>query len=235
MPNNASDKDKKKKDKKKKTDPKPLHKEDDASQDSSPLSRSVAGKDESSLDLSFPLDRMEEAIQEHATGEAAEDSDSEQMKKVLRVEHSRAITVDERLAMRRKFRDEIRKANPMVSSDELKSLLNEAMLGPAIEWRRKQVQSAKDFLSLLPLGTVKKADALSSCAEPKTSIPLGMKKILTLTRDERVDVLVVTKDAYPDARRGAFTLKYKIALWEAHVKKQGGNPGRNLGNVDLSC
>jgi hypothetical protein len=89
MPNNASarrDKDKKKKDKKKKKDPKPLHKEDNASQDSNSLS--VAGKDETRLDLSFSLDRMEEAIQEYATGEAAEDSGSEHMKKkkVLRVE-----------------------------------------------------------------------------------------------------------------------------------------------------
>ena len=61
-----------------------------------------------------------------------------------------------------------------------------------------------------------------------------MIKIVSLTRDERVDVYAATKDAYPDAQRGAFTLKYKIALWEAHVRKQGGNPGRNLGNVDLS-
>ncbi len=29
-------------------------------------------------------------------------------------------------------------------------------------------------------------------------------------------------------------LKYKLALWEADVKKKGGNPGRHLGNVDLS-
>jgi hypothetical protein len=53
MPNNASarrDKDKKKKDKKKRTDPKLLHKEDKASQDSSSLSPSVAEKGEASLD-----------------------------------------------------------------------------------------------------------------------------------------------------------------------------------------
>jgi hypothetical protein len=220
MPNNASarrDKDKKKKDKKKKKDPKPLHKEDNASQDSSPLSHAVAGKDESSLDLSFSLDRMEEAIQECATGEAAEDSDSEHMRKVLRVKHSRATTMDERLDMRRKFRDEIRNANPLVARNELKSLLNEAMFGAALEWRRKEVQSVKDSLSLLPLGTVKKADALSSCAEPKACIPLGMIKMLSLTSDERVEVYAATKDAYPDAHREAFTLQYKIALWEADV------------------
>jgi hypothetical protein len=177
---------------------------------------------------------MQETIQKHATGEAAEDSDSEHMKKVLRVEHARVTTIDERMNMRRKFRDEIRKANPLVSNDELKSLLGEAMLGAALEWRRKEVQSAKDSLSLLPLGTVKKADALSSCAEPKTNIPLGMMKILSLTSDERIQVYAATRDAYPDTKEDAFSLKYKIALWEADVKKKGGNPGRHLGNVDLS-
>jgi hypothetical protein len=93
MPNNASarrDKDKKKKDKKKKKDPKPLHKEDKASQDSSSLSPSVAGKDEASLDkgfLSLSSDRMEEA---------AENSDSEHLKRVLRVEHARDTTIQAR-------------------------------------------------------------------------------------------------------------------------------------------
>ncbi len=80
-----------------------MHKEDNASQDSSPLSLSVAGKDESNQDPSLPLDWMEEAIQEHAAGEAAEDSNVEHMRMVLRVEHSKAITMDERLDMRRKF------------------------------------------------------------------------------------------------------------------------------------
>jgi hypothetical protein len=107
-------------------------------------------------------------------------------------------------------------------------------LGAALEWRREQLQSAKDSLSLLPLGTVKKAYALSSSAESKTIIPLGMTRMSSLTRDEKVDVYAATKDAYPDETRGAFSLKLKIALWEADVRKKGGNPGRNLDNVDLS-
>ena len=60
MPNNANarrEKEKKKKDKKKKTVPPPLHKEDEASMDSSSLSLSLAGKDKASQD-SISLSRV---------------------------------------------------------------------------------------------------------------------------------------------------------------------------------
>ncbi len=43
-----------------------------------------------------------------------------------------------------------------------------------------------------------------------------------------------TRLANQDADSKAFTLVYKIALWEADVKKKGNNPGGNLGEVDLS-
>jgi hypothetical protein len=231
MPNNANarrEKDKKKKDKKKKTDPKPLHKEDKASQDSSSLSPSVAGKDEASLDkisLSLSSDRMRSS---------ADISDAEHQKRLLLMEHARDTTTLERLALRKIFREEIRNVNPLVPRDELNSLLSEAMLGAALESRRKKFQSAKDALSLLPLGTVKKEDALSLCAEPKADIPLDWMKILSLTKGERVTIYEETRAAIPGADGDAFSLKYKLALWEADVKKKGGNPGRHLGNADLS-
>ncbi len=43
-----------------------------------------------------------------------------------------------------------------------------------------------------------------------------------------------TRAAIPDADEKAFALKYKLALWEADVKKKGSNSGDNLGKVDLS-
>ena len=141
MPNNSStrrDKDKKNKDKKnkdnKKTDTPPLLEEDTASADSNSLSLSVAGKEqtrpESSLilyeraltrpDLLLSLAVMEEHMQKHAKGE--EDAGTEQMKDFLLYEHSLATTLDERMDMRKKFTDEIRNANQLVSREELKSL-----------------------------------------------------------------------------------------------------------------
>ena len=232
MPNNASarrDKDKKKKDKKKKTDPKPLHKEDKASQDSSSLSPSVAGKDEASLDkgsLSLSSDRMEEA---------AEISDAEHLKRVLRVEHSQDTTIPESLELRRKFREEIQKVNPLVSRDELKSLLGEAMLGAALESRRKKFQSAKDALSLLPLGTVKKAVALSSGAEPKAGIPLDWRKILSLTKDERASIYDATnKSGKRRCRRRCILLEVQACLVRSRCqeeRQQSWPPPRQCGSL----
>jgi hypothetical protein len=161
MPNNASarrDKDKKKKDNKKKDNKRTytlsLLKEDTDSADSGTLSLSIAGmeqtRSESSLilyeraltrpDLLHSLAGMEVNIQKHAKGE--EDSGTEQMKDVLRYEHSQATTVEERLEICRN----IRKDNPLASGDEIKSLFRDAMLGAAIEWRRNVLQGEKDFL-----------------------------------------------------------------------------------------
>ncbi len=108
MPNNASarrEKDKKKKDKKKKTDPKPLHKEDKASQDSSSLSPSIAGKDEASLvknSLSLPSDGVRTR---------AGSLDAEHQRGRLLMEHVRNTTTQERTDLRRKFRAEIPQCN----------------------------------------------------------------------------------------------------------------------------
>ncbi len=151
------------------------------------------------------------------------------------MEHASDLTTEERLDMRRKIRSEIRDVNPGVSREELQSILREAMLETALEARKRKSQSAKDYsLSLLPLGTAKKAASLSSCAEPRLNAPLHWKNSLSLTVEERVIVYAETKAAIPNADEKAFSLKYKVALWEADVKKNGGKSGVNLGNVDLS-
>jgi hypothetical protein len=152
MPNNASarrGKDKKNNDKKKthnkKTDTPSLPKEDTASVDSGTLSLSSAGNVQARTDRFIVLNRMEEAIQKHAEGIV--DADSELMIDNLRYEHSLATTVEERNDMRRKFRQEIRDANPLVSGAESRSLLLKAMIGAAIEWRGNVLQSERNSLS----------------------------------------------------------------------------------------
>ena len=161
MPNNASarrEKDKKKKDKKQKKDPKPLLKEDTASADSSTLSLSLTEKEEQ--DLSLALDRMEKAIQENANAAQEEGSDWAWARTALLVDYSQAATLEERLDKRRKFRKEIEKANPVVSKEELKSLLYCARLRSALEWRRNCLQSKKDSLLSSSLTEQKKEDEL---------------------------------------------------------------------------
>ncbi len=64
---------------------------------------------------------------------------------------------------------------------------------------------------------------------------MDWRNLLSLTKEERLIIYVDTRDAVPDAVDGkAFSLKYKLALWEADIKKKGGNPGRHLGNSDFS-
>jgi hypothetical protein len=106
------------------------------------------------------------------------------------------------------------------------------------DWRKSQ--STKDSsLSLLPLGTAKKAASLSACAEPKVDIPLrGKNSSSSLTDEEKASILsavsIELKIGTPNADDKALHEKYKIALWDAEVKKSGGKPGTNLGNVDLT-
>ena len=172
MPNNASsrrEKDKKKKDKKKRTDPKPLHKEDKASQDSSSLSPTVAEKDEASLD------KISLSLSSDGVRTRAGSLDAEHQRGRLLMEHVRNTTTQERTDLRRKFRAEIQKINPLLAMDELNALITEAMLGTALEARRERFQRAEDALSLWPLGTEGKADApfdaLSLRAEPNEELP----------------------------------------------------------------
>jgi hypothetical protein len=87
---------------------------------------------------------------------------------------------------------------------------------------------------LLQLGTVRRTASPSLRSEPKSDAPLQWKNSLSLTDEERATVYDETRAAIPDSDAKAFALKYKLALWEADVKKMGSNPGGNLGNVDLS-
>jgi hypothetical protein len=158
MPNNSSarrEKDKKKKDRKnkdnKKTDTPPLPKEDTASVDSRSLPLALSSEEQEEQDLSIALDRMEKAMQEHATREAGEldwkNADWAWARTALRVRHFQSLTVDESTELGRKLREEIRSSNPLVSREELKSQLDFAMLRKALEWRKSVRQGEKDSLS----------------------------------------------------------------------------------------
>ncbi len=139
MPNNANarrEKEKKKKDKKKKTDTPPLLKENTTSVDSSTLSLSFAEQEEQAL--SFVLVGMKKAIQENAS--VVQEKEWEWARTLLRVEHSRATTMDERLDMRRKFREEIRVSNQLVSREELKSHLDVAMIRAVLRPHKREKQ-----------------------------------------------------------------------------------------------
>jgi hypothetical protein len=194
-----SEKDKKKKDKKKKdnkkTDTPPLHKEDTASADSGTLSLSFAEKEEQ--DLSLALDRMEKAIQEHPNGEPEKDEDWAWGKTVLLVEHSRATTLDERVDMRRKFREEVRKVNPLVSREELKSLLDKAMLRTALELRRNEPQRKKHSLLLSALAEKKKEDELLVRGPAQDALLAEFARSLTMA--ESSDLYAEVKAANPNA------------------------------------
>ncbi len=107
-------------------------------------SLSAAERDEQ--DLSFALDKMEKAIQENANAIYVEDANWSWAKTAILMEHFQAITMDERLAMRRKFQQEIRQSNPLVSREELKSHLETAMIMAALKWRKSGLQSKKDAL-----------------------------------------------------------------------------------------
>jgi hypothetical protein len=87
---------------------------------------------------------------------------------------------------------------------------------------------------LLHLGTAKKTASPSLRSEPKSDPPLQWKNSLSLTDEERATVYEETRAANQDADAKAFALKYKLALWEADVKKKGSSLGSNLGKVDLS-
>ncbi len=109
MPNNSSarrDKDKKKKDKKKKdnkkTDAPPLFNEDTASADRNSLFLSLEEKQEQ--DFSLAIDRLEKAIQENPDAVLDKESEASWTRTVVLVEYTQATTVDERTALRRRFR-----------------------------------------------------------------------------------------------------------------------------------
>ena len=164
------------------------------------------------------------------------------MERALLLEHARDLSKEDRSIMRGKIRSKIREANPGLSADDdkFKSLMHEGMKEAALKARKRKSQSTKDSsLSLLPLGTAKKAASLSACAEPKLNVPLRWKNSSSsLTAEEKASILsavsIEVKAGTPNADDKALHEKYKIALWDAEVKKSGGKPGTNLGNVDLT-
>jgi hypothetical protein len=172
-----------------------LLKEDTTSADSSTLSLSLTEKEEQ--DLSLALDRMEKAIQEHPNGEPEKDEDWAWGKTVLLVEHSRATTLDERVDMRRKFREEVRKVNPLVSREELKSLLDKAMLRTALELRRNEPQRKKHSLLLSALAEKKKEDELLVRGPAQDALLAEFARSLTMA--ESSNLYAEVKEANPNA------------------------------------
>jgi hypothetical protein len=84
---------------------------------------SLSSEDMDDQDYTLALDRMEKAIQENPDAVHDEGADWSWAMLALRVENSRATTMEERVDMRDKFREEIRRSNQLVSRAELKSQL----------------------------------------------------------------------------------------------------------------
>jgi hypothetical protein len=202
MPNNASarrDKDKKKKDKKKKdnrrTDPPPLHKEDTASADSVSLSPPVIDKAEQ--ETSLALDEMERVIQEHPNRELDKDVGWAWARLSLLIDYSRFTTVEARRDTRRKLCEERTKANPLMSSEELKACLDNAMSIVALEWRRNEPQREKDLILSSALAERKKEEELLVRGPAQNALLAEFD--LSLTMAESSNQYVEVKDANPNA------------------------------------
>jgi hypothetical protein len=182
------------------------------------LSLFDAGEDEANKErnsLSLSSDRKETA---------PDLSDPKFLERVLLMEFRSGLTQEERLAKRQRLRSEIRNANPGILEEDLRVMLNDAMVRVALEARKRKSQSTKDSsLSLLPLGNVKNATSLSSSAEPKMDSPLHWKNSLSLTGEERATVRAETRAANPGADEKEFALKYKLDLWAVDVKKRAAN------------
>jgi hypothetical protein len=152
------------------------------------------------------------------------------MKEVLRYEHSLATTMDERLEMRRKFRNEIRNANPLVSRDELKPLLRDGMLEAALEWRRNVLQSEKDSLLSSSLAEKKKEDELLMRGPAQDALLAEFARSLTMA--ESSDLYSEVKEAHPNAPakelgRALRAFKLQAALvW--HRKRAPGGKDSSL-------
>jgi hypothetical protein len=134
---------------------------------------------------------MEGDILKHDKGE--EDSSTKHMKRVLRYEYSCATTLDERMDLRRAFRNEVRKGNQLVSKEELQSLQDELMLGAAFEWRRNVLQGEKDFL----LAEKKKEEELLVRGPVQDALLAEFSRSLTMA--ESVNLYAEVREANPNA------------------------------------
>ena len=209
MPNNASarrEKDKKKKDKKQRRDPKPLQKEDDTSKldkasmdttSADSLSLSLPVTDKQEMEFSLALDRMEKAIQRNADAAQEEGTEWDWARTALLVDYSQAVTMEERLAKRKKLREEIRKANPLASEKERYSLLHKEKLMAALEWHRSSLQSKKDSLLSSSLAEQESQDGLLVRGPAQDALLAEFN--LSLTDSDRFNLFQEVKDANPRA------------------------------------
>jgi hypothetical protein len=172
-----------------------LLKEDTTSADSSTLSLSLTEKEEQ--DFSLALDRMEKAIQENPNAAQEEGSDWAWARTVLLVQHSRAVTKDKKSDMRRKFREEIGKTNPLASSEELKSLRAQATLRSALEWRRNGRQSKK--YSLLSSSPAEKKIEEELLVRGPAQDAFLAEFNLSLTKQDNSNLYQEVKEANPNA------------------------------------
>jgi hypothetical protein len=231
MPNNSSarrDKDKKNKDKKnkdnKKTGTPPLLKEDTASADSNSLSLSFEEKEEQNSSLA--VDRMEKAIQENPNAVLDKQSEWSWIRTVLLVEYNQATTIDERTAMRRKFRAELQESKQLASSAETKSHIDISMLRAAIDWRRREPQRKKDLLLSSALAEMIKEDELLVRGPAQDA--LLKEHALTLTmEDNNSNLYAEVREANPNAAakelgRALRALRVQAALvWHKNRGHEG--------------
>jgi hypothetical protein len=94
--------------------------------------RSLSAKESEEQAISYALDEMEKAIQENADAVHDKDASWSWAMNALLVDHTQYTGVDGRTAMRKEIREETRKANPLLTREELKPHIDRAMLRPAL-------------------------------------------------------------------------------------------------------
>ena len=157
----------------------------------------LSSEEKEELDLTLALNGMEKAIQENVDAVYEENAYWSWAKLALRMQHSQSMTVEERTEMRKRFRDEIREDNQLVSNKELKTLVDVAFIGAALKWRKKVIQSKKDsLLSALLAERVKEDELL--VRGPSQDVLLE-EFSCSLSIKESEDILAVVRNANPNA------------------------------------
>jgi hypothetical protein len=171
--------------------------------------RRQATKDEEQQNPSFALalDRMERAIQENVDAVFEEDADWSWAKLALKVTHNQSMTMDEGTAWRREIRKETRKANPLLTCEELKPHFHGAMIRAAYEWHKNDLQRIKDSLLSSSLTAKKKEDDLLVRGPSQSALLEEFSSSLTAKRTE--DILAEVRRANPNATAKDFGAAYR--------------------------
>ena len=159
------------------------------------------------------LDSMEKAIQENVDAVLEEKADWVWAKEALLVTHCQTMTMDERTAWRREIRMETRKANPLLTDEELNPHYQRAMIRLALEWRKNDLQRIKDSLLSSSLAAKKKEDDLLVRGPSQNALLEEFSSSLTAKQTE--DILAEVRRSNPDATPKDFGVAYRAFKLQA--------------------